>query len=68
MDKATPLPLRGSLGRKPVRATQEKIRARKEGKEQKKMTEENAKNEEKIELKIIAWKVVYLVWAALAIV
>ncbi|KAF5932724.1 hypothetical protein HYC85_028895 [Camellia sinensis] len=30
MDKATLLPLRGSLGRKPERATQAKVRARKE--------------------------------------
>ncbi|KAF5933845.1 hypothetical protein HYC85_030016 [Camellia sinensis] len=38
MDKATLLPLRGSLGRKPRRATQAKVRAKKK---------KNAKNEKK---------------------
>ncbi|KAF5932225.1 hypothetical protein HYC85_028396 [Camellia sinensis] len=35
MDKATLLPLRGSLGRKPGRATQGKVRARKKKKKKK---------------------------------
>ena len=45
MDKATLLPLRGSLGRKPGRAAQAKVRARKEEKEQKKRKKQKNKKE-----------------------
>ena len=46
MDKATLIPLRGSLGRKPGRLTQAKVRARKRTKRTKKK-KKNAKNEKK---------------------
>ncbi|KAF5931873.1 hypothetical protein HYC85_028044 [Camellia sinensis] len=45
MDKATLLPLRGSLGRKPEKATQAKVRAKKKKKKEKKSKAKNAKNE-----------------------
>ncbi|MCY0672120.1 hypothetical protein OVX45_27610, partial [Klebsiella pneumoniae] len=54
MDKATLLPLRGSLGRKPGRATQAKVRAREKYKKKKqkeickeKNKKENQKKREK---------------------
>ena len=56
--------MRGSLGRKPERATQAKVRARKRRKRTKK--KKNAKNEKKEEKKNIARKVENPERAALA--
>ncbi|KAF5932035.1 hypothetical protein HYC85_028206 [Camellia sinensis] len=47
MDKATLLPLRGSLGRKPGRATQAKVRARKKNKKKRKMQRMKKKKKKK---------------------